>query len=216
MLLREEANNGQTKQTGVESLVQSGTQGKKGIDSVVVGKGKTVDGIPMDFSKPFPKPDPLKMRNHNLGLVKNPICRRFFTLFRIIGTVIMVMSLIADYTYAFKQTFSSKELFVAYLVLLGIRCILPFIISLKNISRRVCKKEKNALPASAYQKNDDADSLVVKQDEHTKNGVILYSALPIAYFTGSYRLIDFKNFPREIGSGLAIDFFINALPLLFI
>lgn len=102
------------------------------------------------------------------------------------------------------------------MVLLGIRCLLPFVISLKNISGKVCKKEKNALPASAYEKNDDADSLIVKQDDHTKNGVILYSALPLAYFTGSYRLIDFKNFPGEIGTGLAIDFFINALPLLFI
>lgn len=56
----------------------------------------------MDLAKPFPKPDPLKMKRNQLGLVKNPICRRFFTLFRIIGTLIMVMSLIADYTYAFK------------------------------------------------------------------------------------------------------------------
>lgn len=68
----------------------------------MVGKGKEINGIPMDLAKPFPKPDPLKMKRNQLGLVKNPICRRFFTLFRIIGTLIMVMSLIADYTYAFK------------------------------------------------------------------------------------------------------------------
>ena len=171
----------------------------------------------MDLSKQFPKPDPLKNKNKGkLGLVKNPICRRFFTLFRIIGTVIMVLSLIADYSYAFKQTFSSKELFVAYLSLLGVRCILPLCISTKNILRKVCNKEKNALPASAYENNDDADRLITKQEEHTKNGVLLYSAIPLAYFTGSYRLLDFKNFPGEIGCGLALDFFCNALPLLFI
>ena len=39
---------------------------------------------------------------------------------------------------------------------------------------------------------------------------------PATYFTGSYRLLNFKNFPSEIGVGLACDFFLNALPLLFI
>ena len=38
----------------------------------------------------------------------------------------------------------------------------------------------------------------------------------MTYFTGSYRLLNFKNFPREIGCGLAFDFFLNAFPLLFI
>ena len=38
----------------------------------------------------------------------------------------------------------------------------------------------------------------------------------MTYFTGSYRLMNFKNFPTVIGSGLIYDFFLNALPLLFI
>lgn len=40
--------------------------------------------------------------------------------------------------------------------------------------------------------------------------------MPIAYFTGGYRLLNFKNFPGEIGCGLALDFFLNVLPLLFL
>lgn len=40
--------------------------------------------------------------------------------------------------------------------------------------------------------------------------------LPFSYFTGSYRLLDFKNFPAEIGTGILIDFFCNAVPILFI
>jgi len=42
-----------------------------------------------------------------LGLVTNPICRRFFTLFRFIGVLIAMGTMVADYSYAFKQTFSS-------------------------------------------------------------------------------------------------------------
>ena len=45
---------------------------------------------------------------------------------------------------------------------------------------------------------------------------MLYTVLPLAYFTGGYRLLNFKNFPGEIGCGLALDFFINVLPLLFL
>ena len=40
--------------------------------------------------------------------------------------------------------------------------------------------------------------------------------LPINYLIGSYRLLSFKNFPLEIGCGLAIDFFLYVLPMLFI
>ena len=52
--------------------------------------------------------------------------------------------------------------------------------------------------------------------EHVKLGYLLYFVISGAYFTGSFRLLNFKNFPSEIGCGLAFDFFLNALPLLFI
>ena len=44
---------------------------------------------------------------------------------------------------------------------------------------------------------------------------MLYTMLPMTYLTGSYRLIDFKNFPFEIGAGLVLEFFGFALPTLF-
>lgn len=80
-----------------------------------------------------------------LGLVKNPICRRFFTLFRVIGTIIMVCALVADYTYAFKQTFSSRELFLIYICVLALRCLLPLLIIIKNMCQKVCSKESKEL-----------------------------------------------------------------------
>ena len=137
-------------------------------------------------------------------------------LFRSLGVLILLSSLVADYTYAFKQTFSSKALFVAYLGLLGIRCVLPVLLACKSVCNKVQNKERNALPANAYRENEDPDTMYSKQQEHTKNGQILYVFLPLSYFTGYYRLLDFKNFPSEIGTGLALDFALNALPLLFI
>ena len=151
-----------------------------------------------------------------LGLVKNPICRRFFFLFRIIGVIITMCSMVADYTYAFKQTFSSRDLFIGYLSVLAFRCTLPILLAIKNVCRKVCSREKNRLGAAAYEIRDDAESVYKKQTDHTKAGCILYTALPVAYFTGGYRLLDFKNFPGEIGCGLALDFFLNVLPLLFL
>ena len=61
------------------------------------------------------------------------------------GTLIMVASLIADYSYAIKQTFSSKALFVAYLFILGLRCLIPFVVACKNVSSRVRNKHLNRL-----------------------------------------------------------------------
>lgn len=78
----------------------------------------------------------------------NPICRRFFTLFRVLGTLVLVASLILDYLYAVKQTFSSKDLYVAYLGILALRCIIPLLICLKNVCRKVCNKHNNTLTVS--------------------------------------------------------------------
>jgi len=100
-----------------------------------------------------------KLNVDELGLVTNPICRRFFTIFRVIGTLVMVFSLITDYTYAFKQTFSSKELFAGYMGLLALRCLLPFLIAFILISKKVCNKERNELPATAYFANDTEESI---------------------------------------------------------
>ena len=172
----------------------------------------------VDNKKAFPLPTNIELiqEEKHLGLVKNPICRRFFTMFRVIGTLIMVCALVADYTYAFKQTFSSKELFVAYLSVLAFRCILPILIVIKNICTKVCNKENNRLDAAQYDVRDELESVYKKQQEHSRLGLLLYTVIPLTYFTGSYRLLNFKNFPSEIGCGLVIDFFFNALPLLFI
>lgn len=129
-----------------------------------------------------------------------------------------VGSIVADFTYFFKHTFSSKQLYVSYIVILGIRCLVPLIAVIKNTCVKVCNKENNRLRALDYLEphNEDGISAKQKQSEHTRQGCLLYSTLPLMYFTGSYRLLNFKNFPSEIGTGLVLDFFCYTLPLLFI
>lgn len=98
----------------------------------------------------------------DLRLVKNPICRGFFTLIRIFGTIITVCALVGDYAYAFKQTFSSKQLFAAYLGVLAFRCILPFLVAFKNVCLKVCHQQNNKLGADAYAESNDAESVEKK------------------------------------------------------
>ena len=87
---------------------------------------------------PRENPDHLLMED---SIVKNPICRRFFFLFRVIGTILTVVSVVADYTYLVKQTFSSKELFVAYICVLAFRCLNPLLVALRNLCIHVFDKE---------------------------------------------------------------------------
>lgn len=89
---------------------------------------------------------------------------------------------------------------------------------MKGLCSNVCSKSKNNLRALDYldERNDDAVSAKDKQASHTRYGCLLYSTLPLSYFTGSYRLIDTKNFYAEKGTGIVLDFFFYALPMLFI
>ena len=137
-------------------------------------------------------------------------------LFRTLGTIITVSSLIADYAYATKQTFSGKELYLAYVSVLSFRFVFAIILIVKNLCNHVCNKENNNVRANLYIDCDDEVSAKRLQAEHTRKGYMLYTVLPMTYFTGSYRMLNFKNFPTVIGSGLLYDFFLNALPLLFI
>ena len=105
---------------------------------------------------------------------------------------------------------------MAYVGVLSFRFVYSIILIVKNLCNHVCSKENNNLRNNLYV--DCADEVSAKrlQSEHTRLGYMLYTVLPMTYFTGSYRLLNFKNFPTVIGSGIIYDFFLNALPLLFI
>lgn len=66
------------------------------------------------------------------------------------------------------------------------------------------------------ERNEEAAGARKMQAQHTKKGCLLYSTMPISFFTGSYRLINTKNFYSEKGIGILLDFFLYALPMMFI
>ena len=115
------------------------------------------------MDKPFPLPRNVELiRDEKIGLVSNPICRRFFILFRVLGSCIIVGSIVADFTYFFKHKFSSKQLYIAYMLVLSIRCVIPLIGIIKNTSAKVCNKEKNRLRALDYLEPHNEDGISSK------------------------------------------------------
>ena len=73
--------------------------------------------------------------------VTGPVCRRFFYFFRFIGTLIIVGTLVADFAYCTKQTFSSKELLVGCVGVLGLRIAATIITIFSKVCGKVCDKE---------------------------------------------------------------------------
>lgn len=41
-------------------------------------------------------------------------------------------------------------------------------------------------------------------------------SVPLTFFTGSYRLLNFREFAKEVGLGLAIDLFLYTLPMIMV
>lgn len=176
--------------------------------------GKDADGFPIVDKATFDLPDNVELLDEKSEeIVKNPICRRFFTLIRFIGTLVMMTSLVADFAYVMKQPFSSKQLYIAYIAILCLRCILPILTILKSLCNKVMNKALNRLTDIVVEDEGRREQL---QRKHTCHGYLLYTFMPLSFLTGSYRLLNFKNFTSEIGTGLALDFFGNTLPLLFV
>jgi len=49
-----------------------------------------------------------------------------------------------------------------------------------------------------------------------KTGVMLYSALPLQFYSGWYRVISVKSFSTEVGFGLLLDLCFNIVPLIYL
>ena len=140
-----------------ESLVHSSYQKGKEIDLSNSHKDLLCDGqYRLDSEENLPENvEPVKPDFYAEGVVKNPICRRFFMLFRTLGTIITACSLVADYAYATKQTFSGIELYLAYVCMLFFRLIYAMILIVKNLCNHVCSKENNSLRVNHYIDRND-------------------------------------------------------------
>lgn len=146
-------------------------------------------------------------------LVGNPICRRFFFLIRLIGALIMLINLIADISYAFKQEFSSSSYFFAYISVLGLRLLIPIILGGVYLRKYVVGKRP-----VAFQYDLDLEQRKSLQKRYWCAGFLLYTALSLLYITGSYRVLKVRDFVKNVATGFAIDtvymlgaFFVQAL-----
>lgn len=124
----------------------------------------------------------------------------------------MTASLVSDYSYILKQTFSRKLYFALYVSCLGFRLILPLLLILRYQLAKVCG-QKNELKEVELQPGVKVRDV---KAEYVYKGVLMYTFMPLMFFTGSYRLLDLKNFKCEVGLGLVLDFFFYILPLIFL
>ena len=145
-------------------------------------------------------------------MVSNPIFRRLFFLIRTIGTFLMVCCVVVDLTYLHKEVFSTKLYFVLFNMVLGFRICFSLITMACWLGKRVYGG------AGALESKLDPDSPEgqAEQKVHSQRGCALYTAIPLTFFTGSYRLLNFRNFAKEVGIGLAIDFLLYILPMMMI
>ena len=125
------------------------------------GEFSDLRNIPGDPAEAFGLPknvELLKGDDPEFALVKNPICRRFFMLFRIIGTILTVLAVMADVTYFFKQQFSNRDLYIAFTAVLGLRVLHAFLLIAKNLCYNVCRRSHNRMDAAeAYEERDDKE-----------------------------------------------------------
>ena len=145
-------------------------------------------------------------------MVSNPIFRRLFFLIRTIGTFLMVCCIVIDFTYLHKEVFSTKLYFVLYNAVLGFRVLFTLVMMICWTTKRVCGQE-GKLESQLDNRSPEYESL---QKAHAKRGCLLYIAVPITFFTGSYRLLNFRNFAKEVGIGLSIDLFLYILPMIMV
>jgi len=124
----------------------------------------------------------------------------------------MLASLISDYSYILKQTFSRKLFFALYVGFLSFRILFPLILIARNLCFKVCGKKNELQDFELKQGVKVADI----KSEHVYQGFVMYTFLPLMYFTGSYRTLDLKNFKGEVGLGLCLDFFFYVLPVILL
>lgn len=168
-----------------------------------------------DMDERQPRPEEVGLQSEfesQLGMVSNPIFRRLFFLIRTIGAFLMVCCIVIDFTYLFKEVFSTKLYFLLYNAILGFRIFFSLILMVCWISKRVFGE--NGKVETQLDPNSPEGKMV--QMRHERMGCLLYMAVPLTYFTGSYRMLDFRNFAKEVGIGLGIDLFLYILPMILV
>lgn len=113
----------------------------------------------------------------------------------------MVANTITEYAYLFKHEFSSILFFALYLGATALKLIIPFVLLLTSIKRQVISK----VPKS-FCSDIDQEQRILLTRVYQKQGASLYTAIPLFYITGSFRLMGCTNFTQEITIGFILDF----------
>jgi len=121
----------------------------------------------------------------------------------------MAMSVLLDFVYFFKQSFSTRAFFYPYAFIVWSRFGLLLIMIPALIYHQVIKFKCQA-PAEL-----NAEEQQRRLGENRTLGFKMYTGLPFMQFSGFHRLLAVKNFSRYVGTGLFVDL-VGTLCLVFL
>ena len=148
----------------------------------------------------------------------NPACRRFSFLIKALCALVMVSSMAADVAYLYKQVFSSKLYFMLFCGVMIFRVLLPLCLIVRYQIAKVCGKGNRLTREQAKEADKYGSHAGVEKvfKDYRRKGSVMYTFLPLMFFTGSHRLLSVKNFRLEVIVGLIVDLFSYVIPLFFL
>ena len=156
-----------------------------------------------------------KTLKHN-SVFENLFCVSLSDILAVVGTVMLMISLIVDLAYLSTVIFNSDGLYAFCFFLVILRFTWPFLNTLRfvymgELDRQLRIEEEQRLQAGTQ--DDDNEEYAI---HFKRNGVLLYLGVPLSQVTGVYRMLNFKNFNRDQAFGLVADCLINMLAMLII
>lgn len=122
----------------------------------------------------------------------------------------MIANVITELAYLTTHQFTSISFYLTYLAVCVFKAVLVVALALFKLKRMVIGKKP-----TSYNNVYDNEMKNKLHNEFRNHGILLYISICFTYYTGVYRLIDAKNFAKEIGIGFGVDILFT-LGLLFI
>ena len=125
----------------------------------------------------------------------------------------MLGNMVCDITYMVKQEFSTVTYFFSYCAVMTLRILVPVFLAGIYIKTKVVGKKP-----VAFTFDIDQEQRAELQKRYTCAGILLYTAVPMTFISGVYRILPVKNFARDVATGFCLDlayiltiFFLQAL-----
>jgi hypothetical protein len=142
-----------------------------------------------------------------------------------LGAFLSLFNAGIDIAYVYRTTYVLKLLFTITCAFLVIRIVITLLIGqyyytkfVRNYRPGMSEGAANRNVDEADHEDDEDESGINKSQKFTnlkKNGVNLYSALHLLFYTGFFRLLPSKDFAPELGVGYALELFLAVIPMLF-